>query len=67
MIRRPFLDAERTRRLRRPATPAQRHRIVQLAAELEMEVPRVFWSVDAQKVIERLEKMRRQPTLGPMG
>ena len=62
-----FIKAERTRRQRRPASARQRHRIVALATELGMETPQVFWSTDASKVIDRLELMRRQPTLGPMG
>ena len=67
MISPAFRKAELARRTRRPASRAQRHRIAALAAELEMETPQVFWSSDASKVIERLELMRRQPTLGPMG
>lgn len=52
---------------RRPASRAQRYRIAELARLAEMETPRVFWSHDASKVIERLERMVREPTLGPMG
>lgn len=59
--------AEGDRRLRRPASAAQRHEIVRLSAIAEIETPSVFWSHDADKVIERLESIARQPTLGPMG
>jgi hypothetical protein len=61
-----FIRADRKRQLRRPATAKQRHRIAKLAAEVGMEIPHVYWRTDASTVIERLEQMVRQPTLGPM-
>lgn len=62
-----FIKAERARRTRLPATARQRHRIAALAAAIGMELPQVYWRSDASKVIERMESMLRQPTLGPMG
>src|ERR1700756_2933193 len=59
--------AERPRHIKRPASAAQRHEIVRLAAIAEIETPSVFWSHDADKVIELLESIARQPTLGAMG
>jgi len=58
-----FLKAERKRAQRRPATPAQRYRLDELAKQLHMEPPQVYWSCDAQVLITRLEGMLRQPML----
>lgn len=49
--------------IKRLAIPAQHQRIAELAEELEMERPAVFWSHDAVEVIQRLEAMKRQPVL----
>lgn len=54
-----FRKAERVRQQRRPANAAQKRTVAYLARTAEMEIPRVFWSSDANEV--------RQPTLGPMG
>jgi len=59
--------AERPRRIKLPASATQRHEIARLAKIAEIETPSVFWSHDADVVIERLESIARQPTLGPMG
>jgi hypothetical protein len=61
-----FKKGERGRRIKRPASAAQRHEIVRLAHIAGIETPRVFWSHDASKVIGQLESIARQPTLGPM-
>jgi hypothetical protein len=49
--------------IKRLAIPSQHHRIAELAGELNMEKPTVFWSHDAVEVIKRLEAMKRQPVL----
>jgi hypothetical protein len=49
------------------ASLAQRRRIEDLAAMAGVEMPRVLWSQDADEVIDRLERMVREPTLGAMG
>ena len=58
-----FIAAERAGRTRRPASAAQRHKLVGLAKRAGVEVPRVYWSCDASDAIERLEKRMRQPML----
>jgi hypothetical protein len=55
------------RRRRYAASRAQRQRIAELSEMAGIERPRVFWAHDADKVIERLESMVREPTLGAMG
>lgn len=59
----PFIAAERTRRLRWPATPAQRHRLAALARQARIEPPQVYWSCDASDAIDRLESILREPML----
>lgn len=58
-----FIAAERTRQLRTKATPAQRHRLNELALQAGVEPPRVFWACDASDAITRLERYLAQPML----
>lgn len=52
-----------TRPLRLPARAHQHRRLDELATELGIEKPHVFWAHDARDVIERLEAITRQPSL----
>jgi hypothetical protein len=67
VISEAFRQAERTRQLRTKATAPQRHRLAELAKQVGMETPRVFWSCDASDAIERLESILRQPVLEGFG
>lgn len=55
---------ERPRRF--AASRAQHREVAELAGKAGIEKPRVFWSHDAVKAIERLERIVREPSLGPM-
>jgi hypothetical protein len=54
------------RRENRPATARQRGMLVHLARVAGIEVPQVRWRAEASKAITRLERIAREPTLGPM-
>lgn len=67
MTRADFNRAWEERPRRWAASRAQRQRIADLAAMAGVERPVVVWSKDADEVIDRLERMVREPTLGAMG
>jgi hypothetical protein len=66
VINQAFLNAERTRRLRKPVSRPQRDTIDYLAGTAGIETPIVRWGNEASDAIDRLLTVVRQPTLGPM-
>jgi hypothetical protein len=62
-----FLKAERARRRHKSVSPEQRRHLKRLSLKAGIEMPKVYSRAQATDAITRLEEMRRQPTLGPMG
>lgn len=61
-----LITSERARRWHRPVTAPQRSTLTYLASEAGIEMPVVHDGRKASRAITRLEKIVREPTLGPM-
>lgn len=67
MSSRAFLVAEQARRRFKPVSAPQRGTLARYSRMAGIELPIVRTSTQASDAISRLEKIVRQPTLGPMG